>query len=352
MRDPHYRVLRYLREGAKAGCESLLWTSVGLRPEQSKDGWVVKNRFNYPADFSKISDFVRNLREIKIGRQFESSEDTLKRLSLKEPTDHEASSDEKGIRIHFKGKGETSLAHILLGKTRMVGDERSFPDGQYLKVNKDSNIYLVDKHFSHLESKPSAWLDKSLIDAGENEVKKISCTSADGKNIYYTFERAEKEKDLEPVNLSVDGKIDRSAVNRLARAISSLGMEEVMNPSASPVFNDMNNYTLFEYYLFNGIIYHVYISKSCSEDEGCYLKLEVDYQKPADVKGEKAKDEKAMGQKAVSEKTPQEYAFEAKSLNARLSPWIYKISKWQHTAFITDLSQLLEKPKTKQKERG
>ena len=57
------------------------------------------------------------------------------------------------------------------------------------------------------------------------------------------------------------------------------------------------------------------------------------------------------GDEDSSEKTPQEYAVEAKSLNVRLSPWIYKISKWEHIAFITDLNQLLEKPKTKQKEK-
>jgi len=72
--------------------------------EKNEDAWMVKNRFSYPADFSKISYFVRNLKEMKIGRQFKSSEDTLKRLSLKEPDDQEASSDEKGTRIHLKGK--------------------------------------------------------------------------------------------------------------------------------------------------------------------------------------------------------------------------------------------------------
>ena len=70
------------------------------------------------------------------------------------------------------------------------------------------------------------------------------------------------------------------------------------------------------------------------------------------VKDENAKDDKSMGQEDSPEKTPQEYAFEAKSLHARLSPWVYKIPQWQHTAFITDLDQLLEKPEKKQKEKG
>ena len=141
-------------------------------------------------------------------------------------------------------------------------------------------------------------------------------------------------------------------MERLAKAVSCLGMEDVMDPAASSSSNNKNTYTLFEYHLYNGIIYRVYTSNRCSEEEDCYLKIEVNYQKPADVKSEKPKDEKPMGQEVSSEKTPEEYAVEAKSLNGRLSPWIYKISKWQHNAFITDLDQFLEKPKTKQKEKG
>jgi hypothetical protein len=57
---------------------------------KTSDRWVVENRFQYPADFTKIADFVRKLKQAKIGRQFESTQDTLKRLSLKNPDDKEA----------------------------------------------------------------------------------------------------------------------------------------------------------------------------------------------------------------------------------------------------------------------
>jgi hypothetical protein len=46
---------------------------------KNEDRWVVEDRFQYPADFSKIIDFVRKLKEVKSGRKFESSEDTMKR---------------------------------------------------------------------------------------------------------------------------------------------------------------------------------------------------------------------------------------------------------------------------------
>ena len=42
------------------------------------------------------------------------------------------------------------------------------------------------------------------------------------------------------------------------------------------------------------------------------------------------------GDEDRSGKTPYEYALEAKNLSARLSPWIYKVSKWQYDAFVND----------------
>ncbi len=45
--------------------------------------WVVQERFGYPADFARLSEVVRTLKEAKIGRKFDASEEILKRLSIK-----------------------------------------------------------------------------------------------------------------------------------------------------------------------------------------------------------------------------------------------------------------------------
>ncbi|MBW2201914.1 MAG: hypothetical protein JRF71_13975, partial [Deltaproteobacteria bacterium] len=45
--------------------------------EKGKSVWVVKNRFNYPADFAMIADLIKKIRGIKIGRSFAASEETI-----------------------------------------------------------------------------------------------------------------------------------------------------------------------------------------------------------------------------------------------------------------------------------
>ena len=317
------------------------------------DRWVVENRFHYPADFSKIADFVRKLKQAKIGRQFQSSEATLQRLSLKSPDDTGAGKAGKGTKILLKDESGKLLASLLLGKPRESGAERSFPDGHYVTLDNDPTIYLIDTHFAHLQKEPSAWLDKALLKVEANEVKKISSLSADEGKIHYTFVRAEKGNDLESSVLPANKKVDKSVLNRLARSLSSLSMEDVIDPSDDSVSIDLKKSNKVEYHLFNGMIYSVYPGKACPEDGQCYLKVEVDYQKPS-AEEKPAADEKASNDEKTSpEKTSEEIDLEAKQLNKRLSPWTYVISKWQHDSFITDLDKLLEKPdKTRTKKNG
>ena len=306
------------------------------------DKWVVKDRYLYPADFSRISDFVRKLKDVKVGRWFESSEDTIKRLGLKDPDDTVTPKEEKGIRVYLRGEGEIPLANILLGKIRMRGAERPLPDGQYVVAGEKSKIYLIDKHFPYLDERPAAWLEKTPIKVEAKEIMKILCLNADGKEVRYTLERPEKGKDLRPLNLPAGSKVKKSARDRLAQALSFLQIGDVMDPSATPESIGMEISSRMEYYLFNGMIYRLYPGTARSESDQCLLKIEVDYQRPPGEKDERAKDGSKQ-EDAGTEKRPKEYDLEARQLNERLGPWLYVISKWQHDVFVTDLAQLLEK---------
>lgn len=318
---------------------------------KEKDLWVVANHFNYPGDFPKIIDLVRKLKETKIGRQFEASENTLTRLNLKEPDDPESKDEEKGVRVHLKGPKEKLFADVLLGKTRMTGGERSFPAGQYVMLGQDPKIYLINTDFSSFDRSPSGWLDKNLVNVKKDDVRKISFLNVEGKKILYAFERPQKGKDLQPIIFSPGSKIKTSALDRMSGALSSLGMENVVSPSTTPESIGMELTNLLEYHLFNGMIYRIYPGKTCSENDQCYLKLEVSYQEPPAEKKEEGKDESSNTGKEALEKTPEEYTREAMQINDRLRPWIFILSRWQHNAFITDPNQLLDKPDEDQEKK-
>ncbi len=313
------------------------------------DSWFVEERFGYPADFSKISNLVRTLKQVKVGRRFESSEKILERLSLKSPDDSTAPEDGRGTWIRMKDKEGKPVLGILLGKTRMKGKEKKMPDGQYVMLSKGPEIYLIDTILSSFETGPSAWLAKSPVKVDAKQIKSISCTGPGGKPVHYRFERAGKGKDFELIDPSTNQEIKKSSLNRLSNALSSLQIKDVENPSATPESIEKETSPLLEYHLFNGLTYRVYPGKACSGAKPCYLRIGVDYQKPGPVKGEKAQAASSRKKEPATEKSEEELTAEATEENARVSPWVYVIPEWQHNAFFTSLDQLLEKKAGKEK---
>ena len=249
----------------------------------------------------------------------------------------------------MKDKEGKPVMGILLGKTRIKGKEKKMPDGQYVMLSKDPEIYLIDTILTSFETGPSAWLEKSPVKVDTKEIQSISCMGPGGKPVRYRFERAGKDKDFELIDPSTNQKIKKSSLNRLSKALSSLQIEDVANPSAPPQSIEEKASPLLKYHLFNGLTYNIYIGKTCSGTTPCYLRIEVDYQKPGPVEGEKAEPTSSGKKASPSEKSQEELAAAAAEQNARVSPWVYVIPEWQHNAFFTSLDMLLEKKAEKAK---
>jgi hypothetical protein len=306
--------------------------------------WIVEERFGYPADFAKLSEVVRTLKEAKVGRKFDASDEVLKRLSIKSP-DADAPKEEKGTRVRMTDAKGNSLLDMVVGKTRTRDPEKGPPDGQYVRVGDVPQICLIDKILSSLEAGPAEWLEKSPVKVDAAEIQKITCTGPGETSVRYAFARPAREKDFELIEPATQSTIKKSSLNRLSNALSSLKIEDVEPSSASPKAGDKDASARVDYTLFDGRVYQVYTGKTCSGEVPCRIRLVVGFQSSEPSKGEgepaAATDEKAASASAKSEE--QSAAVAATTENDRVTPWIYTIPEWQHQAFFTDLEQMLEK---------
>ncbi len=310
--------------------------SVSLARKEGR--WVVEDRYDYPADFSKIVELVRKLREAKIGRVFEASEETLKRLSLRDPSEPGAEGH-RAIRIALKDAEGRPAATILLGKIRSGEGETSFPDSQYVRLGEEPKAYLIDQYFSSLKAEPGAWLDKALVKAPSKDIQKIRCLEKGGDKVCYTLRRPAPAKPFEAEALPEGKALDRPKVNRLAGALASLQVEDVLRPSDAPTPCGPAHSPRIEYRLFDGTVYRVYPGRAREKQGPYYLRLEVTYPSPPPVE-----DQAQEGGKAEKD-TSEDKVREVKELNERLSPWVFVIPQWKYEALATDLDQLLEKQK-------
>jgi hypothetical protein len=145
----------------------------------------------------------------------------------------------------------------------------------------------------------------------------------------------------------VYGKIKEQELKRVAGALRSLRLIDVVERQVAPTLDGFP--FRLEYELFGGMTYRIYPSAGCSKssEDQCLLRLEAGYQELPAEKDDESVEEVGAEEKSETEKTPEELAAEARSLNERLSPWVYRVPWSQHYALITDPTRFLEKEKKK-----
>jgi len=263
------------------------------------------------ADFSQISDLIEKLKSVNTGQSFKADKEILRRLVLMDPDDPKAKEDEKGRALILKTKDGKIIKKIIFGKAMRSGGKAGFPSGQYIRFSKDNTVYLIDQYFTSLIQGPREWIRLDLLDIKAKDIKKIAGYNKKDAPPEYILIKEKEDDEFKLKKKPKTKKMEDKILKKLKDGLDYLRIEDVLDPSTKPSSVGIYPYMYVEYQLFNGMIYRVYPSKICSRDNICYMKISVSYD---------GSDER------LSKK--------AKELNKRLSPWIYKISKWRHESFF------------------
>jgi len=323
--------------------------------EKGESVWVVKNKYSYPADFGKITEFAKKIKEMKTGRAFDVSDDIQKRLSLFTPDKQDVPVESRGTRIIIKDKSQKVLSDIIFGKPREASAGHG---GHYVMPLNEKTVYLVDKDFKYMDKKPEDWLSTDLINVSSDDISQVVCKDSEG-NIVYTLKRPEKTKAPEFVDVPDGKKIISSKINDVFGALSSLKIEDVADPALNPENTGLDKSACFEYSLFDGKIYTACAGKVLKDDvDKYYFKINTGFKEPAKEQEETKKEDAAPAKDAdvkpkdVKEeakkedvKDPAKLAAEAEELNKKIGTWTYIIPKWKADRLISSMEDFFEKPK-------
>ncbi len=286
--------------------------------------WQVNKGFDYPADFDKVARFLRGLTELKVGRAFSATSERLARLTLESPASASAKKEEKGALFVVKDSAGKEIVRLIAGKERPGTDQfKGMPQGQFLLPGEGKTIYLVDRFFEMEEQKPADWMDKSLVSVEAADIKSITCLAAGGgasPTVLYALARAEKGKDMTAVTFPTGKKASRPDIDRMTQFLSTLSCDDVEKPGAGLAPADR----LFDFTTFAGATYRVSVFGPVGPD-GCKVRIEVLY---------------SGSDKKTAEET--------QKINARLSPWIFRVGKWRSDYLARDPEALVEKPQAQQ----
>jgi len=334
----------------------------GVHLEKGETTWIVRERYGYPADFERLSDLVLKLRDMKVDRTFPPSDEILTRLSLHPPDGKSDPStpDGRGTRVVLKGRDDGILSNVIIGKTRESDTGRG---GNYVTVDGNETIYVVDQMFHFLDTDPERWIDKELLDVPPERIAEVRRIDPGAEAPRYIVRRPEPEKPAELLEVPEGKTVAPVKVNRLLDALAAFRVDDVVDPKTPTETTGLDTGACFEYGLFDGTVYTLCLGNPVTgHPDRTYLKAEVAFTPPPPAAGPAANaatpdaptagtdstapPEETAPAKAASTadatEAPADPAMAARERHRRISPWIFAVPKWKVDQLILDKADFFE----------
>jgi hypothetical protein len=223
--------------------------------------WRVRQRGDYPADFSKISDLLMKFRDLKTVQTEEVGAPELARFDLLPP----GAAAHSATRLAFENAQDKTLAAVLLGKKHMkqpTGNssfDEGWPDGRYLMTDNNTQIVaVVSDPLDDVDPNPASWLDKGFFSIQNPRAVAVQFPQATNS---WKLVRASETNDWELADASPGEKLDSSKLYEVTHPFSSPSFDDVL-PGAPP----LTNATVLTAQTFDGFDYTVKIGQQQNDD--------------------------------------------------------------------------------------
>jgi hypothetical protein len=326
-----------------------------LNLAKDSEAWKVKDRYNYPANFSEIHELLRKLWELKGVQKVKLGPSQLGRLQLLPPD----KGTNGGTLVEFKDKNGKTLASLLLGKKHlrqqaesnpMMGEMGGYPDGRFVlvPVNNSSttpDVWVVTESFNNLEPKPEPWLNREFVKI--EKIKSVSVVFTNATN-NWTLERETETGEMKLADKKDGEDLDTSKIYGVNNLFSSVNISDVVAPTADPKSLGLDQPISATINTFDHFTYQVQIGSKTNDDNyPVHVTVSADLPKERTPgKDEKAED-KAKLDKEFKEKTEK---LQEKLKNEKaFEKWTFLLPKYTVDALLKPRPELLavkkEEPK-------
>lgn len=318
-----------------------------------KDGiWSVKQRGDYPANFTEISGFLLKLADLKITQSEPVEPSQLGELALVEPKPGEKTDPKTASMIELidsKGKVMTS---VLLGlkhtrKTTRYGSEVESPDGRYVLLKSDpKTALLISDPLGNSDPKPEYWLVKDF--AKIQKPKSIEFTALESTNSW-KLEAATTTNKLSMLNVQTNEVPDPGKISSIGATLGGLSFIDVATNSTE---TGLDKPQVVKVDTFDNFHYVLKVGKKNKENY-YYLTVAVSADLPKErVAGKSEKpEEKTKLDKEFSDNLKK--LAEKLAQEKKLEKWVYLVSSYSIDPVVRGRAQLMkDKKDDKAKEKN
>lgn len=313
---------------------------------ESKDGtvtilrdgerWKVEEFGGYPAKVELVRQLLFQLGELQIVERKTAKAENFPQLEVEDRSASNAAS--RAVKA-LDASGQ-SLVDLLIGKSRPA--RAMNPPGHYVRRVGEANAWLVEGELT-LGTQATEWIETGVVDLPVDRVRQVSITPQDGKTIVVN-------KSSPEVQLFSLAEVPAGHEVRARATVSSMGgllldarLEQVL-PAAQFAAQTPTATAVVE--TFDGLT--ATVRRFEHEGKG-FLTLEFAHTPervvapvppPADAPKPKEMNE---GPPPTALKKPEEVAEEAKTLNARVQGWAYRLPDFKTRLLEKKLDDLLKK---------
>ena len=338
---------------APGGAAAVSLRRVGQVAEETGSStlrWRVVQCDGYEADFARVFDLLRDLAEVEKSEARTSNPEWYARLGVQDVGTLDAS----GRRLDFPLSELPSL---------IVGQVDPTDQGSYVRVQDQSQSWLADRVIE-LPLDPVQWLEPGIMDIPADDINEVIVRHADGETVQIrnagteendfvlldvpeerqagqAFQRTALANGLRGLNLedvrAFDGEIPESAVRVLFTTqdglnfVASVFQEE---RSANAVEVESAQAEEPQYWIHFNVSAET-IAEDLSAEAAEQSALSEDESAGLDV-------ESAEAQLAVDQQQQNQRLVSAVAVDARLSPWLFRISQRKFEDLTRRMDDLLE----------
>jgi hypothetical protein len=306
------------------------------------DRWRVRERNDYPANFSEISDLLFNMRDLKIVQAEPIASSQLGRMHLEKPD----SGPDSATLIEFNDAQGRVLQSLLLGKkhtrksgrpSRMQFGDEEMPDGRFVMLKSDPHeVLTVTDPLNSVDPKPAGWLDKDFFKV--EKPKSISFTSTNAADSW-SLTRDSEAGPWVLSNIKTNEALDSNKVSSLSSTLSYPSFVDVAADPApgrtgldKPLVVAIATFDHFTYTLIIG-------SKTLENDYNLNVAVSADFPtERTPGRDEKPDDKKKLDKEFQDRLKPlQDKLRQEKSLGN----WTYLVNNWLIDPLIRARAQLM-----------
>jgi hypothetical protein len=231
-----------------------------LTVQRKEDGWVIRERQDFPADVAKVREFVLGLLELKVGQSAPLGDKDRSHLNL----------DDSATQVELDAQDGKPLGKLLVGKKyfrREVDNPDKAPaDGRFVALpGEPGRALIVSDPLAQASTKSADWIDRTAFQV--EKVKTLEVRMPDGSG--WKIERDADNADWKLAGAKPGEKVDVGKANSASYSLSLLELADVAPPEAkqNTELTGLDKPTLISATTLDGLAYEIRVGKSEGDND-------------------------------------------------------------------------------------